>query len=74
MKLCDEGGDWERKNKIKVYNGVESIPMTSVQVYEALFHLTVRDFKKAADLFIDATATFATLVATSNAIRLMNVC
>lgn len=45
-KLCDEGGDWERKNKIKVY--------------EALLYLIIRDFKKAAELFIDATATFAT--------------
>ena len=30
------------------------------QVYEALFCMSTRDFKKAADLFLDATTTFAT--------------
>eukprot|EP00803_Ostreobium_quekettii_P003800 evm.model.scf_2117.2 EVM.evm.TU.scf_2117.2 scf_2117:22280-26898(+) len=45
-QLCEEGGDWERKNKVKVY--------------EAVFCMTIRDYKKAADLFLDATATFAT--------------
>lgn len=43
-KLCDEGGDWERKNRLKVY--------------EALFSMVSRDFKKAAELFLDSTATF----------------
>lgn len=43
-KLCDEGGDWERKNRLKVY--------------EALFLMVTRDFKKAGELFLDSTATF----------------
>lgn len=43
-KLCDEGGDWERKNRLKVY--------------EALFMMVTRDFKKAGELFLDSTATF----------------
>ena len=43
-KLCEEGGDWERKNRLKVY--------------EALFFMVTRDFKKAGELFLDSTATF----------------
>lgn len=45
-KFCDEGGDWERKNKVKVY--------------EALYCMSTRDMLRAAQLFLDATATFAT--------------
>eukprot|EP00271_Cylindrocystis_brebissonii_P010652 TRINITY_DN26925_c0_g1_i1.p1 TRINITY_DN26925_c0_g1~~TRINITY_DN26925_c0_g1_i1.p1 ORF type:complete len:386 (-),score=102.10 TRINITY_DN26925_c0_g1_i1:286-1443(-) len=44
--LFDEGGDWERKNRLKVYEG--------------LLMLATRQFKKAADLFLDAIATFTT--------------
>lgn len=44
--LCGEGGDWERKNRLKVY--------------EALFALATRDFKRAAELFLDSIATFTT--------------
>ena len=43
-KLCEEGGDWERKNRLKVY--------------EALFHMVTRNFKQAGELFLDSTATF----------------
>lgn len=43
-ELVTEGGDWERKNRLKVY--------------EALFLLAVRDIKKAAQLFLDSIATF----------------
>eukprot|EP00467_Chlorarachnion_reptans_P015634 CAMPEP_0114515494 /NCGR_PEP_ID=MMETSP0109-20121206/16770_1 /TAXON_ID=29199 /ORGANISM="Chlorarachnion reptans, Strain CCCM449" /LENGTH=399 /DNA_ID=CAMNT_0001695711 /DNA_START=78 /DNA_END=1278 /DNA_ORIENTATION=- len=42
--LVEKGGDWERRNLLKVY--------------EATFLVRVRDFKKAADLFIDSVATF----------------
>lgn len=42
--LCDEGGDWERKNKLKVYQGV--------------FSMFARDFKRAAEMFLDSIATF----------------
>lgn len=45
---CDEGGDWERKNRLKVY--------------EALYSMAVRDFKRAAVLFLDSIATFTTYV------------
>lgn len=46
---CDEGGDWERKNRLKVY--------------EALFSMATRDFKRAANLFLDSIATFTTYAA-----------
>ncbi|CAN1239630.1 26S proteasome non-ATPase regulatory subunit 6 homolog [Linum grandiflorum] len=38
-KLFEEGGDWERKNRLKV---------------------STRNFKKAADLFLDSISTFTT--------------
>ncbi|KAI3880806.1 hypothetical protein MKX03_034707 [Papaver bracteatum] len=44
--LFDEGGDWERKNRLKVYEG--------------LFCMSTRNFKKAADLFLDSISTFTT--------------
>lgn len=43
-QLCDQGGDWERKNKLKVY--------------DAVFATYTRDFKQAAGLFLEALATF----------------
>ncbi|KAJ6888943.1 26S proteasome non-ATPase regulatory subunit 6 [Populus alba x Populus x berolinensis] len=44
--LFEEGGDWERKNRLKVYEG--------------LYCLSTRNFKKAADLFLDSISTFTT--------------
>ncbi|XP_004242844.2 26S proteasome non-ATPase regulatory subunit 6 homolog [Solanum lycopersicum] len=45
-KLFEKGGDWERKNRLKVYEG--------------LFCMSTRNFKKAADLFLDSISTFTT--------------
>jgi 26S proteasome regulatory subunit N7 len=45
-KLFEEGGDWERKNRLKVY--------------ESLYLMSTRCFKQAADLFLDSIATFTT--------------
>ena len=42
--LLEEGGDWERRNKLKVYEG--------------LYLLVIRDFKKAAPLILEALSTF----------------
>ena len=42
--LCAKGGDWERKNRLKVY--------------EALYAVSTRDFATAARLFLDSIATF----------------
>jgi 26S proteasome regulatory subunit N7 len=43
--LIDKGGDWERRNRLKVY--------------EATFLASRRDIKAAAKLFLDALATFS---------------
>ena len=45
-KLFEEGGDWERKNRLKVY--------------ESLYLMSTRCFKQAADRFLDSIATFTT--------------
>lgn len=42
--LIDEGGDWDRRNRLKVYRG--------------MYCMSIRDFKKAAGLFLDTVATF----------------
>lgn len=42
--LIEEGGDWDRRNRLKVYQGVYSI--------------AVRDFKSAAQFFLDTVSTF----------------
>jgi 26S proteasome regulatory subunit N7 len=42
--LIDNGGDWERRNRLKVY--------------EATYRFAIRDFKKAATLLLDSIATF----------------
>ncbi|MQL92354.1 hypothetical protein Taro_024976 [Colocasia esculenta] len=44
--LFEEGGDWERKNRLKVYEG--------------LYCMSTRNFKRAADLFLDSISTFTT--------------
>lgn len=43
-ELIDEGGDWDRRNRLKVYEGC--------------YLLMARDFKKAAKLFQESIATF----------------
>lgn len=43
-KLLEEGGDWERRNRLKVY--------------EAVYLIMIREFKKASNLFLDSVATF----------------
>lgn len=47
--LGEDGGDWERKNRLKVY--------------KAIFYLATRDIKQAAALFLDSIATFTSYVA-----------
>ncbi|KAI0319088.1 PCI-domain-containing protein [Amylostereum chailletii] len=43
-ETVEKGGDWDRRNRLKVYRGLHS--------------LSIRQFKPAADLFIDALSTF----------------
>ena len=40
----DQGGDWDKKNKLKIFEGV--------------YCMLTRDFKKAAELFMTSVATF----------------
>lgn len=42
--LVEEGGDWDRRNRLKTY--------------EAVYLMSIRDFKKAADIFLETLATF----------------
>ncbi|CAB3406726.1 unnamed protein product [Caenorhabditis bovis] len=43
-ELMEQGGDWERKNRLRSY--------------EALYRMSVRDFAGAANLFLEAVPTF----------------
>jgi len=43
-KLIEEGGDWDRLNRLKVYR--------------ALNFISLRDFKKAGELLVDSLSTF----------------
>jgi len=42
--MIEQGGDWDRRNRLKVYEG--------------LYFASIRKFKEAADLFLEALATF----------------
>lgn len=42
--LIEEGGDWDRRNRLKVYQGI--------------YCIAVRDFKSAANFFLDTISTF----------------
>ncbi|KAJ1977653.1 proteasome regulatory particle subunit [Dimargaris verticillata] len=43
--LIEEGGDWDRRNRLKSY--------------EAVYLMSIRDFKGASSLFLDSLSTFA---------------
>eukprot|EP00873_Tetraselmis_striata_P027388 jgi/Tetstr1/447652/TSEL_035010.t1 len=45
-RLFESGGDWERKNRLKVY--------------ESLYLMSTRNFTEAAERFLDSIATFTT--------------
>lgn len=42
--MIEEGGDWDRRNRLKVYQGI--------------YCIAVRDFKEAANFFLDTISTF----------------
>jgi len=42
--LIEEGGDWDRRNRLKVYQG--------------MYAMAIRDFKSAADLYLETISTF----------------
>lgn len=43
-RLAEKGGDWDRRNRLKVYHGT--------------YFVATRQFDKAAALFLDSVATF----------------
>jgi hypothetical protein len=43
-RLIDEGGDWDRRNRLKVYT--------------SLHFLSIRQFKRGGELLLDALSTF----------------
>lgn len=43
-QLVEEGADWDKKNKLKIFEGV--------------YCMLTRDFKRASDLFLSSIATF----------------
>ena len=43
-QLVEDGADWDKKNKLKIFEGV--------------YCMLIRDFKRAADLFLSSIATF----------------
>ena len=45
LSLIQEGGDWDRRNRLKVYEG--------------MYKMSTRDFKGAVNLLVDSLATFA---------------
>jgi 26S proteasome regulatory subunit N7 len=44
FRLIDEGGDWDRRNRLKVYHGLHLV--------------SIRQFKKAGEQLLDALSTF----------------
>ena len=44
FRLIEEGGDWDRRNRLKVYNGVQLI--------------SIRQFKHGGELLLDVLSTF----------------
>jgi 26S proteasome regulatory subunit N7 len=46
-KLVEDGADWDKKNKLKIFEGV--------------YCMMIRDFKKASDLFVNSIATFTAI-------------
>jgi len=46
-KLIEEGGDWDRRNRLKVY--------------KAVYYIATREFKKAVTLLLESVATFSAI-------------
>lgn len=44
LRLIEKGGDWDRRNRLKVYQGLHA--------------LSIRKFDRACELFVDALSTF----------------
>ena len=46
-QLVEEGADWDKKNKLKIFEGV--------------YLMLIRDFKKASELLLSSVATFTAI-------------
>lgn len=65
-KLLEDGGDWERKNRLKVNNiylwqlilFLHLFTPFCIQIYEGLYCLLIRNLKKTSELFLDCISTF----------------
>lgn len=51
-RLVEQGGDWDRRNRLKVYRGVHL--------------LSIRQFKRGGELLLDALSTFTATELISN--------
>lgn len=60
MESCLVQLKYHTNTQAQTYGQSSCFSVHLYQVYEAVFCMTIRDYKKAADLFLDATATFAT--------------
>jgi 26S proteasome regulatory subunit N7 len=47
ISLIEKGGDWDRRNRMKAYEGI--------------FKISIRDFSGAVDLFVDTLAAFSSV-------------
>ena len=70
--MLEEGGDWDRRNRLKVYEGlyamsvrwagslviVSFVIIIVLLINFAIILASTRDFKLAAKLFLDAISTF----------------
>ena len=50
-QMLEEGGDWDRRNRLKVYEG--------------LYMMSIRDFSAGSQLFLDGVSTFTSYELTS---------
>ncbi|EGR30955.1 proteasome regulatory subunit, putative [Ichthyophthirius multifiliis] len=57
-KLFEEGGDWERKNRLKVKNQFNYKKKKKKRIYEGIYNLLIRDLKKTSQLFLECISTF----------------
>ncbi len=61
-KLLEEGGDWERRNRLKVkylnFYFIYLFIFCFSKVYEGIYFLMIRDLKSAATILLDTISTF----------------
>jgi 26S proteasome regulatory subunit N7 len=61
LRLIEKGGDWDRRNRLKVYRGIDLISIRQFKqgIYApCVLPLTLLNHFTASDLLIDALSTF----------------